>query len=139
MTDEPKGDGVALFATNHPLLITDEMVAAGLKAFGTTWKGGTVEFPSMVKAIYEAMVYAAPPELELDEDSLKESVLTVELRPEQLEAYAIRCARGNNGGEWATHYTENQKEHWREFVRNLFSDMLALRFDQFQVSLEDAP
>jgi hypothetical protein len=36
-----------------------------------------------------------------------------------LEQFAIRAAKGNNGGEWATHYTEAQKEHWRRFVRDL--------------------
>jgi hypothetical protein len=38
---------------------------------------------------------------------------------ETLEKFAIRAAKGNNGGEWATHYTEEQKEHWRQFVRDL--------------------
>lgn len=38
---------------------------------------------------------------------------------EQIEAFAIRVALGNNGGAWATHYTEKQKEHWRQFVRDL--------------------
>jgi hypothetical protein len=36
-----------------------------------------------------------------------------------LEAFAIRAALGNNGGAWAEHYTEAQKEHWRAFVRDL--------------------
>ena len=38
-----------------------------------------------------------------------------------VEALAIRAALGNNGGEWATHYTEEQKEHWRNFVLDLAS------------------
>ena len=38
---------------------------------------------------------------------------------EQLEALAIRAAKGNNGGEWATHYHETHKENWRQFVRDL--------------------
>ncbi len=41
------------------------------------------------------------------------------MTPETVEAFAIRCALGNNGGEWAEHYTEAQKEHWRQFVRDL--------------------
>lgn len=41
------------------------------------------------------------------------------MTPEQIETFAIRCALGNNGGEWATHYTEAQKEHWRQLVRDL--------------------
>jgi hypothetical protein len=45
------------------------------------------------------------------------------LSPEQLEAHAIRCAKGNNGGEWATHYTEEQKNYWRGFVRQIAADL----------------
>jgi hypothetical protein len=36
-----------------------------------------------------------------------------------IESFAVRVALGNNGGEWATHYTEAQKEHWRQFVRDM--------------------
>lgn len=43
--------------------------------------------------------------------------------PTTIERYAIRCARGNNGGEWATHYTEDQKEFWRTFVRDLVGEL----------------
>lgn len=38
---------------------------------------------------------------------------------ERIEAFAIRAALGNNGGTWADHYTEGQKEHWRQWVRDL--------------------
>ena len=44
---------------------------------------------------------------------------------EKLEALAIRAAKGNNGGEWlkkpdgTQHYTEAQKDYWRQFVRDL--------------------
>jgi len=41
------------------------------------------------------------------------------LSQEELEQFAIRAARGNNGGQWAEHYTEKQKEYWRQFVRDL--------------------
>lgn len=40
-----------------------------------------------------------------------------------VEKFAIRCALGNNGGEWATHYTEEQKEFWRSFVTDLVRAM----------------
>ena len=33
--------------------------------------------------------------------------------------FAIRAAKGNNGGEWATHYTETHKRYWRAFVRDI--------------------
>lgn len=50
---------------------------------------------------------------------------------EMIERYAIRCARGNNGGEWAVHYTEEQKNFWRQFVRDLAADMLLESFSDF--------
>jgi hypothetical protein len=45
------------------------------------------------------------------------------MTPEQIESFAIRAALGNNGGTWAEHYTEKQKEHWRQFVRDLVAAM----------------
>lgn len=41
------------------------------------------------------------------------------LSDELIDRFAIRCAKGNNGGEWAMHYTEEQKNFWRRFVREL--------------------
>ncbi len=40
-----------------------------------------------------------------------------------LEKFAIRCARGNNGGKWGTHYTDEQKKFWRQFVRDLITEI----------------
>jgi hypothetical protein len=45
------------------------------------------------------------------------------MTPEQIEAFAIRAALGNNGGTWSEHYTDSQKEHWRRFVRDLAADI----------------
>ena len=42
---------------------------------------------------------------------------------DKIEEFAIRVALGNNGGKWATHYNEDQKEHWRQFVRDLIKEM----------------
>ena len=42
---------------------------------------------------------------------------------ETIEKFAIRLALGNNGGKWATHYNEDQKEHWRQFVRDLIEEI----------------
>lgn len=41
----------------------------------------------------------------------------------EIEHFAKRAALGNNGGDWAVHYTEDQKEHWRAFVRDLVSSV----------------
>ena len=45
------------------------------------------------------------------------------MTPEALETFAIRAALGNNGGVWAEHYTESQKEHWRDFIIDLCADI----------------
>lgn len=42
-----------------------------------------------------------------------------------IEYFAIRAALGNNGGTWAEHYTEDQKEHWRQGVRDMAAAMRA--------------
>jgi len=44
---------------------------------------------------------------------------------DKLEYFAMRCAMGNNGGEWASHYTEEQKAHWRRFVLDLVKEIVA--------------
>jgi hypothetical protein len=31
-----------------------------------------------------------------------------------IEKIAIEMAMGNNGGDWAKHYTDDQKDVWRE-------------------------
>jgi hypothetical protein len=36
-----------------------------------------------------------------------------------VEEIAIMIAEGNNGGAWATHYTEEQKEVWRNRARKI--------------------
>ncbi len=41
------------------------------------------------------------------------------LSDEQIELFAIRAAKGNNGGKWSEHYTDDQKDYWRRFVRDL--------------------
>lgn len=40
-----------------------------------------------------------------------------------IDEFAKRCAKGNNGGEWADHYTEEQKNVWRTFVRDLIGSL----------------
>ena len=76
-------DGVALQATNHPLDITDAMVAAGERAYEANWKPDKTP-RDMVKAVFEAMVYASPPEPddELNEAALENALVEIELRRE---------------------------------------------------------
>ena len=122
-------DGVALQATNHPLEITEEMLAAGAAAIHEGgWEHPSVDWvtDNMLKAVFTAMVYAGPPEPgELNEAALEAAFVQIELHKEIVEQFAIRCALGNNGGEWAEHYTPEQKEHWRQFVRELADDLMA--------------
>ena len=125
-------DGVALQATNRPLHITDEMVAAGEKAYEANWKPDKTP-RDMVKAVFTAMVYAGEPEpdTDLNEESLEHAVVEVTLHNDTIERFAIRCALGNNGGEWVkrpdgeSHYTEQQKERWRQFVRELADEIMS--------------
>ena len=47
------------------------------------------------------------------------------LNPDTVEHFAIRAAKGNTGGEWARHYTEEQKDYWRTFVRDIAASIEA--------------
>jgi hypothetical protein len=53
---------------------------------------------------------------------------------EEIEALAIRAAKGNNGGEWlkrpdgTQHYTEAQKDYWRQWVRDMGAKAYAAGF-----------
>jgi len=55
---------------------------------------------------------------------------------EEIEALAIRAAKGNNGGEWlkkpdgTQHYTEAQKDYWRQFVRDLAKEAYELGYER---------
>ena len=40
-----------------------------------------------------------------------------------IEKYAIIMAEGNNGGAWATHYTDSQKDFWRAISEKLIEDL----------------
>jgi len=40
-----------------------------------------------------------------------------------IEKYAIIMALGNNGGSWANHYTESQKNVWRGRAQKLIEDL----------------
>ncbi len=40
-----------------------------------------------------------------------------------IEKYAIIMALGNNGGAWATHYTDSQKDLWRARSEKLIEDI----------------
>lgn len=40
-----------------------------------------------------------------------------------VEKWAIQIALGNNGGTWAEHYQEQQKQVWRDRVIGLIKDI----------------
>lgn len=50
----------------------------------------------------------------------------VELEKHVIEKYAMKIALGNNGGGWATHYNEDQKNYWRKLVTELFEELKEL-------------
>lgn len=127
------GDGAALYSASHPLNITEGMIAAGLKATEAEWKpgGNWRDWHDIVVAVYTAMSNAAPshPDFEISDDAVEQVEIEVELSPEKVEELAIRAALGNNGGAWASHYTEAQKEHWRQWVRDMADMALAAKFE----------
>ena len=43
----------------------------------------------------------------------------------RMRANAEKCyaAEGNNGGTWATHYTDSQKDLWRARAQKLIEDL----------------
>ena len=47
-----------------------------------------------------------------------------------IEKYAIIMAEGNNGGAWATHYTDSQKDLWRARAQKLIEDVLKWNGEQ---------
>ena len=115
-------DGVALESVSHPIEVTEEMVAAGYAAL----EGSPLSlWPQKLKNVYLAMCAAAPvAELDINEDVLEvDAVLYLQRAQDQIERFAIRAAKGNNGGEWATHYTEEQKDYWRTFAADLILEI----------------
>jgi hypothetical protein len=123
MTEE--SDGIALHSTPHPFDITPQMVAAGRAAAEAEWRPDS-NSQNMVRAVYTAMRHAEPPDPELDlcEESLVNALAEITLANDAVEELAIRAALGNNGGEWAEHYTEAQKQYWRDWVRDFFEHVL---------------
>jgi hypothetical protein len=55
---------------------------------------------------------------------------------DQIESLAIRAALGNNGGAWATHYNETQKDFWRTYVRDLAAVVVAAERERHATRLE---
>jgi hypothetical protein len=51
------------------------------------------------------------------------------LSDEQVEKFAIRAARGHNGGSWDGHYTEDHKSFWRQYVRDMERDITRTLLD----------
>lgn len=129
MTDT-NDDGVPLESAEHPIEVTEAMLDAGVAAHAVTCREGWLSDNShkTVAAVFRAMVRAAPlPPEDLNEQSLEQAMIDVRLHEDMVERFAQRCAMGNNGGEWAIHYTEEQKNHWRQFVRELAEEVFLAR------------
>lgn len=129
-------NGIALSATDHPMQITDEMASAGGAVItDSIWpQDADLDPQAVARRTYEVMCRAAPP---MPEDIADDAVEQVEvefcLPDDKVEQLAIRAALGNNGGTWAEHYTEAQKEHWRQWVRDMADMALAARFEMRRV------
>ena len=53
----------------------------------------------------------------------EEAKRVIDVTDEFIDTVAIEIAQGNNGGTWETHYTEKQREYWRNFARRLVQDI----------------
>lgn len=56
---------------------------------------------------------------------------------EIVEKWAIKLARGNNGGEWATHYNEDQKNFWRNLAEELINEISVELINEVYVDLRE--
>jgi hypothetical protein len=56
----------------------------------------------------------------------------MKLEKHVIEKYAMKIALGNNGGGWATHYNEDQKNYWRKLVTELFEELKELESLQYE-------
>lgn len=88
-------------------MISDNAVMVAWVEFGKVQAEGIHDLRSMRRALEAAEKYIAP-----------------QLTDERVEDFAIRAALGNNGGAWAEHYNEDQKDHWRQWVRDLAREMV---------------
>ena len=118
-------DGVALQSADHPLLITDAMLDAGVTEFWRTGVPGQ-KIHEQLRAAYTAMVRAAPPVPELNEEPLEpggNAVFTIS--KDTVERLAVRCALGPHvqDVQWPPGADEERKEVWRQFVRELAAEI----------------
>lgn len=48
------------------------------------------------------------------------------MKKQHIEELAIKLAEANNGGKWATHYEEAQKDVWRKRARTWAREVINL-------------
>ena len=123
-------DGVSLQSAEHPLLITDAMLDAGVTEFWRTGVPGQ-KIHEQLRAAYTAMVRAAPPAPEdlnedLNEESLEHALVEIGLHKDTIERFALRCIEAVEGGHKLPAgylYTEQVMQPWRQFVRELAAEI----------------
>ncbi len=139
MTDDT--EGFALFATEHPIEVTEAMIAAGEEAakdsLGFVEWHGDANWQTMLRAVFTAMCRAAPPEPDWDEWPSQGSLVeaTVEIKrdlwqpistaPKDAEAILVAGHWGGNrdapqfaaeshwdGSDWFGH-EQDLVTHWQ--------------------------
>lgn len=112
-------DGVALQFASHP--VDDSVLEfcrahrGAMGAVPTTPEGCAM----VARLINEYLLLAEGDISEAALETVEIELQVPALSPETVETFAKRVALGNNGGDWEEHYTPDQKEHWRAFVRDL--------------------
>jgi hypothetical protein len=119
-------DGVALQACDHPVENHADLIAwCRTEAPRLIDEVRATGFGNRTDKLWQLVgTFLLLVDTDLNEASLTNAVIEID-DAALIEAFAIRCALGNNGGEWlagpdgSSHYTEEQKEVWRQFVRDL--------------------
>jgi hypothetical protein len=121
--DGPKGDGAALYSTSHPIiLITDEMKEAGARVFDDNFAHRDKSTAGVVAAIYEAMVLASPPDLEIDDDALVTMKMPEATWQMHIDRYA-KAMTDSMGYIWDEGGNEAMRAYYRGLARAVLEAM----------------
>lgn len=92
--------------------------------YHSAWEPTPAELAALIAGGYVVLtVVGGQPPVALNVEMPAEDAQAKAGSADRLESLAIRAALGNNGGSWAEHYTDDQKNYWRRFVVDLANDL----------------